>query len=435
LPVSLGLADASLNSFIGELMTLSQEKNKIAISSTEKNPYYSVIENDIAATKKAAIAAVQNSLNISRLAMTEINNKIGEIESKVNKLPKKERQLLEIQRKFNISDDVYNFLLQKKAEASIAKASNISDNKFIDRAELVAKIHPNKSRNYLIALLLGILIPFLILFIREYLNETVKDKKDIDDNSKLTLLGSIAHSNQKTELALIENPRALIAETIRILRSNLDFVFVNAKKDEGKIITLTSAISAEGKTFCAINIACAFAISDKKTLLIGADLRKPKIFKDFDLTNTIGLSSYLIGKSSLEEIINETNIKDLSIITAGPVPPNPSELLGSDKFIELLSVLRKKFDYIIFDTPPVGLVSDAVSVMKYSDTILYILRQNFTSKKVLIELNDFVSTTGLKNIYLVLNNILYKKNKYGKYYGRYGYSGYGYTYSGYYYEE
>ena len=430
-PSFVGVTDASLNTLVTELMTLATEKNKLSISSTEKNPYYTTLETNIATTKKTLLDQVKNSLSLAQITLKDINKRIAESEVAINKLPKTERDLLTIKRKFDVNDQTYSFLLEKKAEASISKASNLSDNTIVDPAEVGDKVYPKKMTIYLIALLLGIILPFLIIKLRDYLNDSIHNKDEIESQSMLPIIGTIAHSKYSTSLIVIDNPRAMVSETIRSVKANLDFL----SSANSKIITLTSTVSGEGKTFCSINLACAFAISDMRTLLIGADLRKPKIIKDFNLTNDRGLTSYLIGKSSLDEIINKTSVNNLHIVTAGPVPPNPAELLGSEKMKILIEELRLKYDYIIIDTPPLGIVTDALFLMKKADINIYVTRFNFTSKKVIKDVNDLVKTTGVKNVCFLLNDVLYKKTKYGKY-GRYADKyGYAYTYSEGYYED
>ncbi|NTW33598.1 MAG: polysaccharide biosynthesis tyrosine autokinase [Bacteroidetes bacterium] len=368
-------------------------------------------------------------MKISKINLNEINKEIAKTEVEINKIPKKERQLLTIQRKFNVSDASYSYLLQKKAEASIARASNIADNKIIDKAEIIEKTHPKKTIIYLIALIVGLFIPLLIIKIFDFVNYSIRDKSDIESNSSFPLLGAIAFSKYPSPLVVIDNPRSMVSETLRSVKANIDFIASNKKS---KVIVFTSTISGEGKTFCSINLACAFALSDKKTILIGADLRKPKIFQDFNLTNDKGLTSYLIGKMQLHEVLNETTIKNLTVLTAGPIPPNPSELLASDKMTDLIEILKETYDYVIFDTAPIGIVTDALFIMRNADANIYVLRHNYTNKKVLNDLDDIAKTSGIKNLFLILNGVTYKKKKYGGYYNRYGYV---YTYNEGYYEE
>ncbi|HQH18302.1 MAG TPA: polysaccharide biosynthesis tyrosine autokinase [Bacteroidales bacterium] len=430
-PSYLGISNTNINKLVTELITLATEKNKLEISSTENNPYYTAIEKNIAVTKSSLIEQIKNSLSLAKISLKEINKRISLSEESINKLPGTERDLLTIQRKFNLNDETYSFLMEKKAEASISKASNLSNNMIVDPAELEAQVSPNTKMAYLIALLLGLILPYLFIRIREYLNDSIQSKNDIESQTKLPIIGSIAHSNYKTSLVVIDNPRSIVSETIRSTKANMDFI----SSKESNIITLTSTVGGEGKTFSSMNLSCAFAISDLKTVLIGCDLRKPKIFNDFNLTNTKGLTSYLIGKCELNEIVNETHINNLHIITAGPIPPNPAELLSSEKMKNLLGELRSKYDYIIIDTPPLGIVTDALFLMKYADINIYVTRFNFTSKKVVKEVNDIVKTTGVKNVCFLINDIVYKKAKYGKY-GKYSNKyGYAYTYHEGYYQE
>jgi tyrosine-protein kinase Etk/Wzc len=430
-PSFLGVSNEMLNTLVTELITLSTEKNKLAISSTENNPYYTNIETNITSTKKALLEQIKNSLSLAQLSLKDINKRITESEATINKLPGTEKDLLTIQRKFDLNDETYSYLLEKKAEASIAKASNLSNNAIVDPAELVGRVYPKSTSIYFIALLIGLILPYLIIRLREYFNDTIQDKKDIETYSRLPIIGTIAHSNYPTTLVVIDKPRSMVSETIRAAKANMDFI----SPKRSNIITVTSTFGGEGKTFCSINLSCSYAVSDFKTVLIGADLRRPRIFNDFSLTNTKGLTSSLIGKSSLNEIISNTHIENLHIITAGPIPPNPAELLGSEKMKELMEELRKTYDCVIIDTPPLGIVTDALFLMKHADINIYITRYNYSSKKVLKDVNDMVKTTGIKNVCFLLNDIPYKINKYSKY-GRYSQKyGYSYSYSEGYYED
>lgn len=430
-PSFLGITDANLSTLVTELVSLSTEKNKMSISSTANNPYFANLENNITLTKKALIEQITNSLNLSQITLTDVKKRIYESEAAINKLPGTERDLLTIQRKFDVNDETYSFLLEKKAEASISKASNLSNHRIVDSAELVGKVYPQSTKIYLIALLIGLILPYLIIRIRDYLNDTIQDKKDIESQTKLPIIGLIAHSSYDKSLVIIEKPRSMVSETIRSVKANMDFLSTS----KSKLITLTSTVGGEGKTFCSINLASAIAISDSKILLIGADLRRPKIIQDFNLSNDKGLTSYLIGKSTLDEIINKTSVNNLDIIAAGPVPPNPAELLGSDKMQNLIGELRNKYEYIIIDTPPLGIVTDALFLMKHADINIYMTRFNYTSRKVIKDVNDLVKTTGVKNVCFLLNDVIFKKSKYGKYSRYSGKYGYAYTYSDGYYEE
>ena len=226
-------------------------------------------------------------------------------------------------------------------------------------------------------------------------------------------------------MAIALKPKSVVAEAFRALRSNIHFLFDRSTINKPKTILITSSVSGEGKTFVSINMATVFALSGKKTVLIGLDLRKPKIFDDFNVTNDVGVVNYLIGQKTKEEIIQKTSIENLDLITAGPVPPNPSELILNDATNELLDYLKKHYDYIILDTPPVGLVADAFELLQFADATLYVVRQNFTHKGMLKMINDKYKKGELSKISVVLNDFK-MKSKYGYGYG-YGYgNGQGY---------
>ena len=226
-----------------------------------------------------------------------------------------------------------------------------------------------------------------------------------------------------TELAVFERPKSALSESFRAIRSSLQFLYKQQNVEGAKTLMITSSVSAEGKTFCSINIATVFALSEKKTVIVGLDLRKPKLFEEFNLTNEVGIVNYLIRQNSVDEIIKQTQIPYLDVILSGPVPPNPSELIMGDAMGELMKELKEKYDYIILDTPPVGLVSDALELAQYSDVTLYIVRQNFSKKEMITLLNNRIKRGELDNASIIFNGFE-NKAKYGAGYG-YGY-GYGY---------
>ena len=253
----------------------------------------------------------------------------------------------------------------------------------------------------------------------------IGNPNEIKRLSSIPVLGAIGKSASKNNLVVIEDPRSAIAEAFRGLRSSLQFIYRKQQLEGAKTVRVTSSVSGEGKTFCSINLASVFALSQRKTVLVGLDLRKPKIFGDFDLPNVNGVVNYLIGDSTLEEIIQPTKIPHLDVILAGAVPPNPSELLMSSQMDVLMEALKKEYDYIILDTPPVGLVSDALELDTYVDATLYVIRQHYTKKGMLRLINDKYKKKEITNISFVLNYFS-AKSKLGYGYG-YGYEyGYGY---------
>ena len=239
-------------------------------------------------------------------------------------------------------------------------------------------------------------------------------------------------NKESTNLAVFEKPKSALSEAFRGIRSSLQFLYKKKQLDGAKTLMITSSISGEGKTFCSINIATVFALSEKKTVIIGLDLRKPRLAEEFNLINPNGVVNYLIKQKTLAEIVNKTQIPYLDVILSGPIPPNPSELIISEAMSELIEELKEKYDYIILDTPPVGLVSDAIELVQFSDVTLYVVRQNYTKKEMITLLNNRVKRGELNNVSIVLNGFE-NKAKYGATYG-YGY-GYGAYSNGYHEDE
>ena len=255
-------------------------------------------------------------------------------------------------------------------------------------------------------------------------NDKIFDYKDLEKSTDLPIIGSILHNEKNTNLVAIKNPKSSISEAFRSIRTNIQYL---ASDKDKKIICLTSSISGEGKTFCSMNLASIFALTGNKTILIGADMRKPKIFDDFNLKNEEGLSTLLIKNAKLKDVIQPTAIDDLDVILSGPTPPNPSELLEKNEMIELIQNLQKDYKFIIMDTPPVGLVTDGLILMKHSDVNLFIVRQAYTTKKMINKIDDLFNEKNIKNLNLIINDVNFNSRNYGYDYG-YGYGSFGYGY-------
>ena len=378
------------------------------------------------------IASAKSSLQFD---LGLVNSKINQAEGNIRQLPDDQQELIKIKRKYDLSDNIYSTFLQKRSEADIVKAANLSDIHFIDPAKDVGGglIGPKTSVNYVLAVFLGITIPLVFIFILFLINNSIQKAEDVTGRTKIPLLGVVGVYKEKGELAVFEKPKSAMSESFRAIRSSLQFLYKKQKVEGGKTLMITSSISGEGKTFCSINIATVFALSEKKTVIVGLDLRKPKLFEEFNLRNDVGVVNYLIKQKSLKEIVNHTQIPFLDVILSGPVPPNPSELIMGESMIDFIAELKKEYDYIILDTPPVGLVSDSLELGQYADVTLYIIRQNITKKEMIPLLNNRVKRGEMHNVSIILNGFE-NKAKYGSSYG-YGY-GYGYgEYSNGYHEE
>jgi succinoglycan biosynthesis transport protein ExoP len=405
-PTVAGIDDPNIIRNVANLIALSTQRSELAYS-VKSEKIFKEFDSQMEAIKKVLLENIGSSNNSLQYDLSLINEKIGKVEGEIRKLPEDKQEYMKILRKYDLSDNIYNSFLQKRSEAEIVKAANLSDIHFIDTAKDIGEglIGPNTSINYILAFFLGLVIPLLVVFGIFFVENAILNTEDIGKLTKIPLIGVVGIKRTKTNLAVFEKPKSALSESFRAIRSSLQFLYKKQEIEGSKTLMLTSSISGEGKTFCSLNIATVFALSEKKTIIVGLDLRKPKIFDDFNITNDIGTVNYLIGQKSLDEIIQSTHIPYLDVITSGPIPPNPSELIIGDSMKTMMSGLKEKYDYIILDTPPVGLVSDAIELAEYADVTLYIMRQNYTKKDMVTLLNNRQKRGELNNI-----SIIFKPN-------------------------
>ena len=425
-PSTMGINDPLLNQLARDLVSLSQTKATQSLTLTEQNPQIVKLNEQIVTTKKALLENVNNLVENAEMSLKEIDRRINSLESESRLLPGKQQQLINYQRDFDFNDDTYKYLMQRRAEAQILKASNTPDNEIIDEARLerTYKVSPRTSMNYLIAFILGLLIPALYLFLKDFFNVSINDRKDVEKLTHYPIIGQVAQASDKNPLVVINSPKSPIAESFRSIRTNIEFLTQGKAKST---ILVTGDMQSIGKTFNSINIASIYALYGKKTVLLGFDMRKPRLFQEFGLTNNVGLSSYLSNKESLENIIQcSSQIPNLDIITSGPLPPNPAELIASEKTNELFTLLKESYDYIIIDTPPIGLVTDSLLLMRHTDVNLFVVRQGVTNKNIFGNIIKDLEERELP-ISIIINGVETGKS-YG--YGKYSY-GYGYGYGNY----
>jgi capsular exopolysaccharide synthesis family protein len=423
-PSVAGIEDPNVVVNVSKLISLSTQRSEMAYA-VKSEKIFKDFDNQMEAVKKVLLENIATAKAALQYDLAMVNSKINETESTIKQLPEDQQELIKIKRKYDLSDNIYSTFLQKRSEADIVKAANLSDIHFIDPAKDIGGglIGPRTSVNYVLAMFLGLLIPLLFVFAIFFINNSIQNTEDISKLTQIPLIGVIGLSKENTDLAVYDKPKSALSESFRAIRSSLQYLYKQQKLDGAKTLMITSSVSGEGKTFCTLNIATVFALSEKKTVIIGLDLRKPKLFDEFNLTNEVGVVNYLIKQKTVDEIINHTQIPFLDVITSGPIPPNPAEMIMSDGMKELIEELKQKYDYIILDTPPVGLVSDALELAQYCDVTLYIVRQNFTKKDMITLLNNRVKRGELNNTSIILNGFQ-NKAKYGAGYG-YGY-GYGY---------
>lgn len=403
-PSSMGVQDPLLNQLILDLIALNSERRNLLNRGNTKNLFLNNIEVQINNLKKTIQENITNNAATTEIAIQDVNNRVARINSEMSKLPSTERQLFGIERKFKLNDAIYTFLLQKRSEAQIARASNAPDYEVVDPARHVTTsiIYPKRSLNFVIAGVGGLMIPFIIIMISEFLNMKISSKKELEKLTDLAIIGHVFHNDTKNKVVISDTSNSPISESFRSIRTNLQFY---SKGKDKQVILLTSSYSGEGKSFIAQNLASVFALFGKKTLLIGFDMRRPKIYQDLNLTNKVGMSTALINKATIDEIIQSTQLENLDYISAGPVPPNPLELIASERTEEILTELKQIYDFIIIDSPPVGVVSDAYMLTKYADVTLFIVRQGFTHKEAFLNNIQHMMQKKIHNVSILLNDV------------------------------
>jgi capsular exopolysaccharide synthesis family protein len=415
-PATMGITDPGLTKLVADLADLQGQFYSKSLG--EKNPLQSQLAQRLRNTKEALRETLNGVRRSNNMAMSEITEQIRTVNAQATALPVTERQLLGIERKYKLNDELYTFLLEKRAGAQIQKASNMPDNEVIDPSEAdVLPVKPQKPLIYFYSLIIGIVIPFLWILIADTFNNRVREDEDINKIADIAITGHIPHSQLKKSTVVLDEPSSYIAEAFRSLRSRMQFL---TKEVKAPVILITSSMPEEGKTFTAINLASAYSLIGKKTVLVGFDLRKPKIYADFGLGNNHGVSTWLIGKDKLEDIIMDTHFENLSIILAGPIPPNPSELTVLEKTNELIRLLKEKYECIVIDSSPIGIASDVFQLATLADTCILVVRQNMTLKDLLEDTVKELKISDIKSLSVAINDLglEYKRYSYG---GKYGY--------------
>lgn len=420
LPSNVGIQDPALSTAISNYNQLVLEKQEYAKSMRNDNPAMETLNKNIADVREGIQGSLRLYQNNLQSSLKIITDKKGTINEKLTKLPAQELGFRNIARQQQIVEAIYLFLLEKREEAEIKSSATVDVVKIVDNAYgSDLPVNPKSNFIYLIALLLGVLVPFGIIYVKLMLNNTIKDKTDFKGIFDGAFLGDIPTSE---ETIIAQNDRSSLAEAFRIIRSNLNFVL--PKITGGKAIFVTSTVSGEGKTFTAVNLAQILALTKKKVVLLGADVRAPKVLEYLNLDKDIyrqGLTDLIVNEQlNLEQVLAvKPNGYLFDVVPSGSVPPNPSELLMDEKMEALITELKSMYDYVIVDTAPVGMVSDTQIIADNADATLYIARSNYLDKRLTSILQDMQSNKKLKNIALIINDVDYNRG--------YGY-GYGYGY-------
>ena len=403
-PSVVGIQDPSLNALVLKLGELYSRREVLSFSAHENNPTLVLLNNEIAQVNGQLHENLVNLIDNAQLTIKSLERRYQNISRQLNNLPGKEQQLIDIRRKYELTSEIYTYLLQKRAEIEIALASAIVDVQIIDpaRMERVTPTGTSKTVLLILGAIFGLAIPVFFILLSDVLNDKINLQDEVERLTPLTIIGNVLHSHHKSELVVIEKPSSPISESYRIIRTNLQYKFTQGGQ---QIIGIHSITPGEGKTFTSVNLGCILAMNGKKTLIIGADMRKPRLHKVFKLSNQTGLSNFLIGQSSIKEITQASLIDNLWIIPSGQVPPNPAELLEHHRFSELLEHAKKQFDYIIIDNAPVSMVTDGLITNRHSDLNIFILRYGVSKKGQLKFINSITQKGIIKNPALIINDI------------------------------
>ncbi len=424
IPANLGLKDASVSQNTLKYNELVLERNRIFKSSSALNPVIVNLDAQISQFRKSILQSLENYTSVLTISLNDVMQQEVRINSKITNVPKQEREYRDIQRQQQIIETLYLYLLQKREENAISLAVTLPNAKIIDKAYgSNIPVAPNRRMYYLVALVAGILVPFGILYLLFLLDNKVQTRKDVELVVKAPMLGDIPRSKTEEKVVVSDIDRSSIAESFRLLRTNINFM-LSGVKEPSKTIFVTSTISGEGKTFVSINLSSVFALSSKKVLLIGSDIRNPKITDYLKLKGNKGLTHFLMDDQlKVSDVIEPVSDYGFDMIHSGLVPPNPSELLMNGRFGEVIAYAKQHYDYIIVDTSPINLVTDTLLLNEYADLFIYVIRANYMDKRMLEIPKLMYEEKRLPNMAVLVNDTNYEK-VYG--YG-YGYA-YGYTY-------
>lgn len=416
-------SESMILNFLNGIQQLQKQKEQLLMTLTPDNHKIKVIDQQIEEQK-------QHLADIIDITNKKLQNDIKALEKMTqnSNASFNETELTKLKRIHDVHQNFYNQLVEKRAEYLISKAGYITNNLILQKSTVPdSPISPIKSHIIFISILSCLLLIFMITVVCYLLFNQITSINDITNYTEAPIAGviPISNSSNKIHRFVVENKAdSVITEAFRTLRSNLEFL--HPVKADSKIIAVTSTISGEGKTFIAINLGGVFALSGKKVILLDLDLRKPKIHLSFNAHNKTGMSTILIGNDSYKDCLIKTDFESFDIIPSGPIPPNPAELANSKAFDELLEELKKDYDIIIIDTPPIGIVSDAIFSFKRADLPIYVSRANYSKRMFINNINYLYEQNSIHNLSVILNSVSIVSSRYG-----YGYSGYGYGYSGY----
>jgi len=433
-PSSLGLEDLTLNDLVMSYNKAQLERQLLLNANIpSRHPAIRESEEVIEKQRQNLVENLGNMRGAYRNTIGKLRQQLNNEEGSLKEMPYKVKQLVELERQIAAKQALYTLLEGKREETAISRASTVSNSSVIDAAEASdIPVKPNRRLIQMLAVAIGFIIPALIIILTEVLNDKVNTRLDVEKLTSAPIVGEVGHSYSNKVLVINKTSRGMVAEQFRIIRSNLQYVLNDVEKP---VILVTSSFSGEGKSFVSTNMAAVMALTDKKTILLEFDIRKPKVLSGLNMGKHPGISNYLLGKTELKDLILPVAERDnFFILPCGPIPPNPSEILLDRKIDEMFTWLKANFEVIIIDTAPIGMVSDAMTLSKFADCTLYLVRQGHTFRKQLVMIDELYRDKKLPKVSIIINDVKQKAG-YGYYgYGRYGY-GYGYGEKSGYYEE
>ncbi|HKL03969.1 MAG TPA: polysaccharide biosynthesis tyrosine autokinase, partial [Cryomorphaceae bacterium] len=402
-PSTLSIEDATLNGLIAKFNELQLERERVLRNTRPSNPVVLNMNDqldNLIDNIRENLRNIKESLLITR---RNLMAKSGIVDTKVKMVPMIERQLIEITRQQEIKRSLYIYLLQKKEEASLTLAASVSDLRVVDPPLLMGQVAPKKTNIYGYALILGLFIPFLGIYIKELVGSKIETRSEVESLTRTPILGEICMNKSKEFVVASVKKRTPVAEMFRLLRTNLRFALTGK---DNKVVLVTSSMNGEGKSFFSINMATTLAGAGKKVIILECDLRRPTILEKLGIDKAKkGLTDFVVGEvSNLEDVIFNSGVEDkMDILPAGSMSPNPAEILLNEKVGQIIEELRQNYDYILLDTPPVGMVADALTLNEFADLSVYLVRYNYTERKQLKTIEDLFMGKQLNNPLLVLN--------------------------------
>lgn len=423
-PATLGLSDPILVGLLTKASELELKREEVSRTMAPNSPAYQSLDSQIKAIK----SSINENVTTIRQQLTSNKNQLlvnnRRIEGMIRTVPGKERALLNISRQQAIKNGLYTYLLQKREETALSAASTVSDSRTVDAARTGSKpVKPVKMTIFGLFAIIGLLVPIGFISAKDAMNNRVLRRSDVEEATQIPILGEVVKSRQMDADNLVFKPRmqSVVGEQIRALRTNLQFL--RSDPEQSQVLLFTSSISGEGKSFVSLNLGASLALVGRPTVILEMDMRKPKLHKSLHIENRVGLSNYLIGEATVDELLQPIlGYENYYIITAGPLPPNPAELLSSPRLAQLFAELKARFDYVLVDSPPVGLVTDSQLIAPFADATMFLVRHDHTPKNYIKMVDTLYKEQRFQKLSIILNGVgegesYYYSYNYGDYYG------------------